>query len=229
MLLTVGFALTGCATTGVDRAAKTTNTMQTVQKDYNQVSSQVDATNASLREIISPNQTDMKRALSNYNADVAKMEKLGDRLDKDSADMRSQGQDYFAEWEKQGSTYTNPEIRQLSEERRLQLREVFAQIPKAGTDVNTSLHSYLVTIKEIRDYLSNDLTPSGVQGITPVAQRAMREGEDLKTSVQPVLAAIEHARTAMAQGGANRGTATGGKLPPAAPYEPTENYYDLDQ
>lgn len=219
MLFTVSSSLTGCATTGADRATRTTNTMQTVENDYKRVSSQVDATNRSLQEVISPNQIDIKKALSNYNANVAKMEKLGEQLDRDSADMRAQGQDYFAEWEKQGATYSNPQIRQLSDERRLQLRETFAQIPEASNDVRGSLHSYLVAIKEIRDYLSNDLTPSAVQGITPVAQKAMRDGEDLKTSVKPVLAAIDHARTEMAQGGTSRGTATGGQLPAESPVD----------
>ena len=185
--------------------------MQTVERDYRQVATQVDATNASLQDVISPNQLDTKKALDNYKMNVAKMEQIGKRLDRDSAEMKNQGQDYFAEWEKQGSTYSNPQIRQLSEERRRQLREDFAHIPQASTGVQESLHSYLVAIREIQDYLSNDLTPSGVEGITPVAKTAMRDGEDVKTSVQPVLAAIDHARTAMAQGGANRGTAAGGR------------------
>ncbi len=212
-LLTIGSGLTGCATTGVERATKTTNTMETVERDYKQVSSQVDATNASLQDLISPSHLDLKKALDNYTYNVAKMEKIGGRLDKDSADMRAQGQDYFAEWEKQGATYSNPQIRQLSDDRRFELRDVFAKIPEASTEVRGSLHSYLVAIREIQNYLSTDLTPNGIDGIRPIAKRAMRDGEDLKASVQPVLAAIDHARTAMAQGGTGRGTATGGELP----------------
>jgi hypothetical protein len=41
--------LGGCAKkTGMERSAQTSNTMQTVQNDYQQALSQVDATNASL-------------------------------------------------------------------------------------------------------------------------------------------------------------------------------------
>jgi hypothetical protein len=198
--LAAGFSLTGCATTGTERATKATNTMQTVETDYKRVSLQVDATNASLQELVNPDQSDMKRALDTYKTNVVKMEKLGKQLDKHTADMSAQGQNYFAEWEKQGNTYTNPQIRQLSEERRLKLREVFAQIPEASIGVKGSLHSYLVDIREILTYLSTDLTPKGVQSISSVAQKAMQDGEDLKTSVRPVLAAIDRVKAAMEQG-----------------------------
>lgn len=203
--------MTGCATTGVERATKTTNTMQTVESEYRQVGLQVDATNASLQELVSPNQTDIKKAFEKYQTNVTRMEKLGKKLDKDSADMRAQGQKYFAEWENQDTGYTNPQIRQLSDERRLELREVFAQIPEASVGVKGALHAYIANVGEIRNYLSNDLTPKGVDAITPVARKAVQDGEDLKASVQPVLAAIDRARSAMAQGGASK--ATGDQTP----------------
>jgi Skp family chaperone for outer membrane proteins len=231
LLFAAASSLTGCATTGTERATKTTNSMQTVESDYRQVSLQVDATNASLQELINPEQVDLKKALDNYKTNVAKMQKLGKQLDKHTTDMSSQGQNYFSEWEKQGNTYTNPQIRQLSEERRLQLRDVFSQIPEASVGVKGSLHSYLADIGDIQKFLSTDLTPKGVEGITPVAQKAMQDGEDLKTSVRPVLAAIDHARTAMAQGGANTGAAAGGEQPGAQrPLQPLpEGQQPLEQ
>ena len=43
MLLGAIICLTGCATTGMDRHTKTTNSMQTVEGDYKQASVQIDA------------------------------------------------------------------------------------------------------------------------------------------------------------------------------------------
>jgi len=223
LTIAAGSSLTGCATTGAERATKATNTMQTVESDYRQVSMQVDATNASLQELINLNQIDMKKALDNYNTNVTRMQKLGKRLDKNTADMNAQGQNYFSEWEKQGNSYTNPQIRQLSEERRLQLRSVFSEIPEASIGVKGSLHSYIADISEIQRYLSTDLTSKGVEAITPVAQKAEQDGENLKTSVRPVLAAIDHAKTAMTQGGANSGAAAGGALPAGQPTNEPQN------
>ena len=58
--------MTGCATTGMERSTKTTNSMQTVEGDYKQASVQIDATKASLEELIKPDQTDMKKAFDAY-------------------------------------------------------------------------------------------------------------------------------------------------------------------
>ena len=211
-LLAGGASLTGCATTGVERAAKATNTMQTVETEYRQIASQTDATNASLRDVINPDQPDLKKSFEAYKTNVAQMEKLSKNLDKHSAAMSAQGQKYFAEWEKEGGTYTDARMRQLSEERRLQLREQFAQIPQASVGVRGTLHAYMNEIRDIEKFLSNDLTPKGVQSIRPIAQRAMQNGENVKSSVSPVLAAIERVKTAMTPGGTT-GSAAGGPQP----------------
>ncbi len=189
--------LTGCATTGMDRATKTTNSMQTVEGDYRQASAQIDATSASLEDLIKPDQTDMKKAYDAYAENAVKMEKSGKQLEMHSEKMRARGNEYFAEWE---SSYTNPEIRELSERRRIEMREVFAKIPEASIGVKGALKSYLTDIREIQMYLSNDLSPQGIEAIKPIARRAIMDGDSLRETVKPVLSAIDSAKAEMAQG-----------------------------
>jgi hypothetical protein len=198
--------LTGCATTGMDRATKTTNSMQTVEGDYKQATVQIDATRATMEELIKPNQADMKKAYDAYTENVVKMEKSGKQLDTHTEKMRVKGNDYFAEWE---SSYTNPEIRELSERRRIEIREGYVKISEASIGVKGALKSYLTDIREIQKYLSNDLTPQGIESIRPVAQRALTDGDNLKETVKPVLAAIDRVKIDMVQGGMNKGPATG--------------------
>jgi hypothetical protein len=59
-------------------------------------------------------------------------------------------------------------------------------------------------------YLANDLTPQGIEAIRPVAQRAVRDGDSLKETIKPVLAAIDRVRNEMVQGGTKKGSAPGG-------------------
>jgi hypothetical protein len=196
--------LTGCATTattGIDRATKTTNLMQTVEGDYQQASEQIDATRASLEDLIKPGQTDMKKAFDAYAGNVEKMEKSGKRLEMHTEQMRVRGKEYFAEWE---SSYTSPEIRELSERRRNEMRELYAKIPEASIGVSGALKSYLTEIRDIQTYLSNDLTPQGIESIRPIARRAVTDGENLKETVKPVLTAIDRVKTEMTQGGKNK-------------------------
>lgn len=201
VLLGVLSFLTGCATTGSERATKTTNSMQAVEGDYKQASVQIDATRTSLEDLIKPGQTDLKKAYGTYAGNVEKMEQLGKRLDMHTEQMRTRGQAYFAEWE---SSYTSIEIRQLSEQRRNEMRKIYAKIPEASIGVSGALKSYLTEIKDIQTYLSNDLTPQGVEIIHPVAQRAMKDGDDLKETIKPVLTAIDEVKAEMTQGGRNK-------------------------
>lgn len=213
LLIGMLFSLSGCATSGTKLATKTTDTMQTVEADYRQAALQIDATRASLEDLMNPGQTDMQAAFKAYTGNVEKMESIGKQLDNHSQKMTARGNDYFAEWEKQGTTYTNPQIRELSEQRRMELRQVYMKIPEASIGVRGSMNAYLADIRDIQKYLSNDLTSQGVQTIRPVAERAVKDGETLRETVRPVLAAIERAKTEMAQGGANieGGAAAGGE------------------
>ncbi|MBE0568123.1 MAG: DUF2959 family protein [Deltaproteobacteria bacterium] len=190
--------LTGCATTSMDRATKTTTSMQAVEGDYKQASVQIDATRASLEDLIKPGQGKLKKAYGDYAKNVEKMEKVGKQLNTHTEQMRVRGNEYFAEWE---SSYTSPEIRELSERRRNEMREIYAKIPEASIGVPGALKSYLTDIKDIQTYLSNDLTPQGVETIRPMAQRAVTDGENLKEAVKPVLIAIDRVKTEMTPGG----------------------------
>jgi hypothetical protein len=80
------------------------------------------------------------------------------------------------------------------------MREIYAKIPEASIGVRGALKSYLTDIKEIQLYLSCDLTPEGIEAIRPTALKAVLDGESLKETVKPVLAAIDLARTEMPQG-----------------------------
>jgi Zn-dependent oligopeptidase len=130
------------------------------------------------------------------------MENKGALLVKHIDEMGARRLDYFTEWEKQGNAYANPEIRELSEQRRADLSAIFAEIPAASVGVKGALRTYLSDIREIQQYLSNDLTPKGFESITPTARKAVQDGAELKETVKPAVAAIERARAETVQGGA---------------------------
>ncbi|WP_027715488.1 hypothetical protein [Desulfuromonas sp. TF] len=187
--------LSGCATTGRERAAETTSSMRVVEEDYQKALVQIDETNASLEELVRAQQDDTKKAFDVYTKNVRKMEKLGEQLTMHSEKMSTQGDAYLSEW---GHSYTNPEIRALSEQRRLEVRALYAKIPEASVGVKGALQSYLTDVREIQMYLSNDLTPRGVDAIRPVARKAVVDGDSLKEAIRPVLIAFDRIRTATA-------------------------------
>lgn len=201
LLLVAITGLSGCVTTGMQRSEKTGITMKAVESDIQQAVAQVDVTAASLENLTRLNQPDEKKAFEKYSADVSKMESLGKRMFEHADKMSAQGKEYFEEWQKQGDSYANTEIRALSEQRRADMGAVYVKISESSVGVKGAFKDYMSDIKEIRTYLSNDLTPKGVEAITPIAQKAVRDGDSLKDSAKAVLSAIGTARAELAQGG----------------------------
>lgn len=200
LLLGTSMLLGGCATTGMDRSVKTSNSIKEVDTEIRKMVVQVDATGASLDALVQPGQTDLKKSFDKYTDEVARLDNEGQRLLKRIEEMKDRKNEYFAEWEKQGDTFVNPEIRSLSEERRTRLMETYAQVPAASVGIKGAYHSYLADLKEIQQYLSNDLTPKGIEGITPVARKSVQDREALKSSMNPLLAALDEIQAELYSG-----------------------------
>jgi hypothetical protein len=199
LLLSVLACLLGCATTGIERSEKTTTTMQTVADEISQVAEQLDVTAASMDELTKWGQPDVKKAFDAFSVNVVKMDNLEKQLSKHADEMKSRGKEYFAEWKKQGDGYANPQIRELSEQRRAALGQVYDKIAKASIGVKSAFRAYMSDLTEIQTYLSNDLTQKGITSITPISERVVRDGDSLKNSVTGVQTAIDDANAEMSQ------------------------------
>lgn len=215
VLLVGVIAFSGCATTkktGVERAETATAAMQDVSNDMRQASTQIDVTNAALNEVISVGQSaaaqpdDVKQAFEHYSQNVAKMEDVADTLFKDIAKMNSEANAYFEAWSKEGSTYTSPRIQILSEEERVQVRESFTDISSKSAGMRGNLNAYVSQIRQIQTYLSNNLTGEGISAIAATAQTAQTNGENVKSSFEPIQTAIAQTRVQMTPGAAAGGT-----------------------
>lgn len=183
--------LSGCATTGMERSTATANSIDDVDAEIRKMTTNIDITAASLDSLVKSEPAGLKRSFDSYSDSLAKLDAQGKLVLKRVGEMKANSKEYFAEWEKQGDTYTNPKIRQLSEERRIKLAEIYGQVPIAGAGIEESYQSYLTNLKEIHRYLSNDLTPSGVNAIAPVTQTAFRDLDRLKESIKPLIRALD--------------------------------------
>ncbi len=181
----------GCATTGMDRSVKASNSIRDVDSEIRKMIIQIDITAASLDSLILPGQTSLKKPFDTYSDNLARLDSEGKKVLKRTDELKERSKEYFEEWEKQGDAFTNPEIRELSAERRTKLAEIYARVPAAGHGIKGTYHAYLTDLKEIQKYLSNDLTPKGVEAITPVAKKSVQDLDALKVSLQPLLAALD--------------------------------------
>jgi seryl-tRNA synthetase len=175
----------------MDRSVKTSNSIQEVDSDIRKIIVQIDVAATSLDSLVKAGQPDLKKSFDTYSDNLAKLDNQGKRVLKHVEEMRSRSREYFAEWEKQGDAYTNPQIRELSEERRNKLAEIYAQVPTAGAGIKNTYLAYLTDLKEIQMYLSNDLTPKGVETIAPIANKTVQDLDVLRTSLKPLISALD--------------------------------------
>lgn len=199
VLLGTAALLSGCATTGMDRSMDTSKSIKHVDTEIREMMVQIDVTAASLDALVSGGKADPKKSFDKYSKNVVKFEKEGKQVIKRLDEMKKDSRVYFEEWEKEGDSFKNTEIRQLSEERRSKLAGIYAQVPAAGAGVKGSYNAYLTDLKEIQKYLSNDLTPSGIEGITPVAQKSVQNLDQLKASLKPVISALDEIKVELYQ------------------------------
>jgi len=200
LLLGTAAFLNGCATTGMDRSVKTSNSIEEVDSDIKKISIQIDVTATALDSLVKAGQPDLKKSFGAYSDAVANLESQGKLVIKHIEEMKLRSTKYFAEWEKQGDAYTNPRIRELSEERRKKLEEMYAQVPTAGSGIKLSYLAYLTDLKEIQKYLSNDLTPKGIEAVTPVADKTVQDLDSLRASLKPVITALEEIKAELYSG-----------------------------
>lgn len=199
LILAAAICLVGCATTGNQRSAQTRTTMGDVERDYVQAAAQVGITNGSLEALLNPDHHDKTKSFEQYSENVKKMKKMEMRLFEHADKMQSQQKNYFEEWRMQGNTYNNPRIQALSEQRRADLTQVFSHIAESSVGVKGSFKAYMSDNEQIRTYLSTDLTPKGIDSITPEARQAIADGDSLRMSIDPVLSAIHDARAELGQ------------------------------
>ncbi|WP_138431893.1 DUF2959 family protein [Fodinibius saliphilus] len=199
LLIITAFGITSCASTGMQRSQDTQTTMETMDNDIQEVSRQLDATGASMDELMRSDQTDITRAFETYKNNVEKMVAMEKKFAKHAEKMKEQGIDYFEEWQKEGTEYKNPKIKQLSDERRAALGEIYDKIAENSIGVNEAFKTYVSDIQEIQTYLSNDLTTKGIAAIASTSEKVVSEGDSLKQAIQNVQTAIQNARAEMSQ------------------------------
>jgi hypothetical protein len=200
LLLGTTAFLGGCATTGMDRAVKTANSIQQVDSEIRELIVQIDVTGASLDSLVKAGQPNLREAFDSYSNDLAKLDSQGKRLLERIEEMKLRSKEYFVEWEKDGDAYTNSRIGDLSDQRRNELAEIYARVPAAGIGIKRAYLAYLTGLKEIQTYLSNDLTPKGVDALAPVAKNTVKDRDALITSFKPVIAALDEIKAELYTG-----------------------------
>ena len=198
-LLLAFISIEGCDSTNMERSDAARISLQTMDSDIQSAIRQIGDTGKSLDNLMSVSQSDLNKAYDNYSNNVSELTSLEEKFARHAAEMTTRGTDYFEEWQKEGTEYKNPRIQQLSDQRRTTLGKIYDKIAEKSIGVNEAFKAYVSDVKEIRAFLSNDLTANGISAIAPTSQKVISEGDSLIVMLENVQMAIQRARQEMSQ------------------------------
>ena len=182
ILLVIAFVGAACATSGYERSTNIADTMAKQTQVIQEAKPQVDTMLASLDELTRA-QGDLRPAFKRFSDTLDDTEKVAARTRKTGQTIREKEAEYFAEWQKESAGITNPQIKAATEARQAEVKAKLASLSQRGKTAGDAYDPFISNMKDIRTYLSNDLTTGGVKKIEPTIEKARRDGATLQKAL----------------------------------------------
>lgn len=182
-----------CATSTPDRAVKAASSLEVMHGNSSKARAQIDTVLTSLDTMLHASPDQLREAYDRYDKDVKQMNAYAADMRENDADLRSNGNAYLAQWQRDASNVSDPELRALAEQRRNQISRSSEEMRAKVTVAAGSFAAFLRDINDIKKVMGNDLTPVGQRNVkdTTVAQTANTEGLRVKAAVHNAEQAIE--------------------------------------
>lgn len=186
-----------CATSAPDRAAKTASSLDVMQQNSSKARAQIDTVLSSLDTMLDAPAERLRETYDRYDKDVKKMNEYADAIRENDRDLRKNGNTYLAQWQRDASDVSDPELRAIAEQRRDQTARNTENMRATLTSAAGSFEAFLRDVNDIQKVIGNDLTPTGQASVkqTAVAQSAQNEGARVKSSIYDAEQAIDRLRS----------------------------------
>ena len=187
----------GCSTTGYQQAEKTGAGIDEFRAEVNKGKQAIDATMQSLGQIAATANTDPRAAFQQYKKDLANLESVTAKVRKSSLEMQAKGDAYFKQWQQQIAMVQNPDIRKLSEEQKAKMQATFDSIQLHTEPLKARFDPWLSDLRDLRTYLNNDLTVSGIGAARGLFEKTQSEGTEIQKSMDALVAELNNVSTVM--------------------------------
>jgi hypothetical protein len=181
-LAAVGF-ISGCASDnykqGADTAATLTQSSQMITKG----NTLIDESLADLNDLVSNPYPDLREQFKRFNNAVDGLGVSVKDVAGKAGEMKSQGADYFARWDKEAAQIQNEDIRSRSETRRNEVAAHFNRISEQYDAAKTAFRPFMSDLRDVQKFLSTDLTAGGLAAIKDTAAKATKDAVPVKESL----------------------------------------------
>src|SRR4051794_28509359 len=188
----------GCATTGEKMVQSYTSTRETLTD----AQAQVDIATYSLASMRRGQGQSLTDSFNRYKDSVTKLESQGEKAKQQAQSMKDEQEAHIRAWQKEMESITDPTIKSSLESRKSAARSNFALVRLYADDVRKAYDPFLLRNKEMVQALSIDLSPAGINSLSPAMDKITADGAALKQK----LAAMQHAMDNIANGVSPIGT-----------------------
>lgn len=171
-----------CTTTGFQKSTNIADTMANQTQMIQEAKPQVDAMLASLDQLTRA-EGDLRPAFKTFSDTLDDTEKVAARARQTEQTIRVKEAEYIAEWEKQTAEITNPQIKAATQARQAEVNTKLSRLSQTGKRAGDAYSPFISNMKDIRTYLSNDLTTDGVKKLEPTIEKARRDGATLQKAL----------------------------------------------
>ena len=184
----LGLALVaGCKSTGADKVDQTSTRLEQFKNAVGSLKGQLGATAAALANVVESGSSDPKPAYKEYSKQVDAISSSVTKARSNLERAHTEGAKLFEEWNKRLETITDPDIRASSEKRRNDLQQALAGITDETGPAMAGLDSFVASSKDLQTYLSQDLTPAGIEAIKGKSKDLSKAAESVSEDLDDVI------------------------------------------
>ena len=189
---TLVLGLVACASTGPSRSAKTVDTMNDTRAGLSKVRSQIDQTLTSLGDLMSASPEKLRASFSRYSKDVDTLRTDAAQTTKRFQSMKTKRNDYLVAWRKEQGQVNDPELRELGDARRTEVRANLDRVVESLMVASDAFDPFLANLGDVQKVVGNDLTPEGQSRVvnTAVVKGANDKGARVAQNIDIALATL---------------------------------------
>lgn len=197
----LGLTLVGsCKSTGADKVDETSTRLDQFKVAVGSLKGQLGSTSAALANVVESGSSDPKPAFKEFSKQVdavsSSLAKARGNLER----AQTEGAKLFEAWNKRLETITDADIRASSVKRRDELQKALSGVSEKTAPAMAGLDTFVVSAKDLQTYLSQDLTPAGIEAIEgkskDLGKSAASISEDLDDVIEEVAKAASQFATA---------------------------------
>ena len=175
--------LAGCATKGYESGNKTATNIQKAANKISAFSGQVDATLASLNELVSNPKPDLRPQFKTFASHMKSLESSAGEITKARMAMGTEGKDFLAKWDAEIAQINNEDIKARSLSRKAEVNEKLQTIKRSYAETEVAFKPFINDLRDVEKFLSVDLTTAGLTSIKDVVGKATQHAVPLKQSL----------------------------------------------